>query len=387
MKTIFRLIVSAVFFLLAFYLMGIFSNIVAWLVTDVPFYASGINNPVLELANTNIFLSTLLQVITIIIPLFLAFKLYYSNFLQINLKSVTISLSIILICILLFMIINTGSVLLPSNISVFILFTTILGAGFSFFYLLYIFLKYQLSRKSKSMKFIKFVIELLVFCVISFVVFRVGGIFINNVLGIHISQISRACCGLEEGSVVAFREFNPATLKHGEIIIYKDPKNNADYIIQVIAFPNEALFADLHTGKRGYAPKQIAENWDAGSTEEEISNIFAQITWLDNPTFQETIPSTNLHDRLVLFPIDEEKYKITSDLLTTYTGIGTASPEQIISVYDKTLISADNAWLYSLIMSALPIVVSLAIFILLSRIFKKLKKNKSLSDMPQPPTA
>lgn len=239
------------------------------------------------------------------------------------------------------------------------------------------------------MKITKVVKEILVLLTIFLIALYSGRFFLNNVLGINILKISDySCCGLVSGSIALFKGFNPSTLKHGEIILFNNPQTGQIGFSQVIAFPGEGLFQDLYTGKWGYIEKvELEETEIIIITPNQISNLFAKITWLDSPTFQPTILSEDLYDRLLYLFEDEQKYRTASDIDPKLPYTGAVKTEQILGVYGLTLASADKVWLYYLASFTVPFVVSLVIFTLLWRIFRKLKKNKPLSDLPQPSAA
>lgn len=175
-----------------------------------------------------------------------------------------------------------------------------------------------------------------------------------------------------------YKEFNPLTLKHGDVIFDKDSQgtDGFSHVSHVIAFPGEYVFRDLYTGKWGYIKLDAFPKMEL--SEHEIAERFSDITWLDVPTFQGTIPSENLYERLGLITSsDITKYQVASEIFTKDDSPISIASAQIYGVYDSVFINADNALYLSLALIVAYLLLVAVTYDLLSQIFIKLKKKKS----------
>ena len=208
---------------------------------------------------------------------------------------------------------------------------------------------------------------LIIYLLFSFVIFQ-------NIIEVG----DNTCCGLVPGSMVRWKEFNPLTLKHGDIIFYKEKDSQKiTSFARVIAFPGEYSFGDLHAGKWGYA--KLDAPLKVEMSEGEISELFSAITWLNSPTFQETIPSENLYDRLRI-PTSEDvgRYQVASEIFKEFETAN-VDPADIYGVYDSVFVSNIYYYYILVIIIALLFVVTYDFF---SRIFIKLKKSKHTNVCP-----
>ncbi len=217
---------------------------------------------------------------------------------------------------------------------------------------------------------------------ISFAIpFLITYLLFNFVIFQNIIKVGdNTCCGLVPGSVVRYKEFNPLTLKHGDIIFDKEKDSQKITFARVIAFPGEYSFGDLHTGKWGYAKLDAPPKVEM--SEGEISELFSAITWLDSPTLQETIPSENLYDRLRLHsPISEDvgRYRVASEVFKEFGTANNVDPADIYGVYDSVFVSNIYYYYILVIIIALLFVVTYDFF---SRIFIKIKKSKHTDICP-----
>ena len=224
----------------------------------------------------------------------------------------------------------------------------------------------------------KFVFKILVSLVVPIIFF----IPISLLLFSNIVRISgNVCCGLNEGDMVRWKEFDPTILQHGDIIFSKDPQNYLSSFSKVISFPGEYLFADHHTGKLGHI--RLNTFLKTELNEEEISKLFSSITWIDSPVFQETIPSKNLNERLYLLSTDTTRYHtvINDEVFNiNLPYLSSFSPEQIYGIYDSVFITADNVIFYYLTLVIIYLLLTIVAYNLLSRISKKKHIIRSIEE-------
>ncbi len=214
----------------------------------------------------------------------------------------------------------------------------------------------------------KFVFKILVCLIVSFLIFS----FLRFLLLSNISHVSdTVCCGLNAGDIVRWKEFDPTILQRGDVVFYKDSQKV--YFSRIIAFPGEYVFSDLYTGRWGYTKKTgWEEEWKEGIDQDEISKLFNSIIWLDSPTFQTTIQSESLYDRLRITNdnIKENYYKDVG-IIGNYDEVGVIRPEQIYGIYDSVFITANNVIFYHLILIVIYLLITIIIYKILSRILKK----------------
>ena len=198
----------------------------------------------------------------------------------------------------------------------------------------------------KSIAIAIFVFKILVCLIVSFLIFiSLRFLLLSNTVRIS----SNVCCGLNEGDIVRWKEFDPTILQHGDIIFSRDSQNHSIFS-NVIAFPGEYVFSDLYTGRWGYTKKTgWEEKWEEGMTQDEVLKLFYSITWLDSPTFQATVQSENIYDRLRLnnfapasFEDIVKNYYKHVGIIGSYNEVNITHPEQIYGIYDSVFITANN---------------------------------------------
>jgi len=211
------------------------------------------------------------------------------------------------------------------------------------------------------MKFTKIFLKILISLVVPFLIifFPIEPLY-NSFNLVRI--VGTSCCGLTLGDTVRHKEFDSLILKRGDVVFYEDYQKN-DLFARVIAFPGEYVFSDLHAGKWGYiksdAPPKLELN------ESEIIQLFSDITWLDYPTFQETISSENLYDRLILISGNATKYQVINDAFGN-ADTTALDPAQIFGVFDSVFIPAGNVSYFYVALIIVYLLLAVIIYVLLS---------------------
>ena len=234
-----------------------------------------------------------------------------------------------------------------------------------------------LKNFSISKAFIKKSIAIAIFVFKILVCLIVPLLILNLLLSNTIRISDNACCGLNAGDIVRWKEFDPTILQRGDVVFYKDSQKV--YFSRIIAFPGEYVFSDLYAGRWGYTKKTgWEEKWEEGIAQDEISELFYSITWLDLPTFQATVQSENIHDRLRLnnfapasFEDIVKNYYKHVGIIGSYNEVNITHPEQIYGIYDSVFVTADNVIFYNLALIFIYLLLFFAIYNILSRILKK----------------